>query len=64
VVTFASLLATDGSAINLFAPFPACVQCNFGIANWDCSGSFASARASGKSGHLRYASTKFCSAAK
>ena len=31
MVAFASLLATDGTVIHLFAPSPACVLCNFGI---------------------------------
>ena len=38
MVAFASLLATDGTVIHLFAPSPACVLCNFGITDWDCSG--------------------------
>ena len=37
MVAFASLLATDGTALHHFAPSPACVLCNFGIADWDCS---------------------------
>ncbi len=38
MVAFASLLATDGTVIHLFAPSPPCVLCNFGITDWDCSG--------------------------
>ncbi len=41
-MAFASLLATDGTAIHLFAPSAACVLCNFGIADSNCFGSIAS----------------------
>jgi hypothetical protein len=36
VMAFASLVATDGSAI--FAPSAACGLCNFGTADRDCFG--------------------------
>jgi hypothetical protein len=39
VVAFASLLATDVIAILAFCTVPACLLCNFGIADSDCSGS-------------------------
>ena len=37
-MAFAFLLATDGTAIHLFAPSAARGLCNFGIADGDCFG--------------------------
>ena len=39
MVAFASLLAADVTAILAFCTVPACLLCNSGIANSDCSGS-------------------------